>query len=84
MPLDEVVDLYEESAVDLLALDDALTKLTEMQGDLARVVELRFFGGLSETETANMLGVSPRTVGRLWRRARAWLSVEMGERKPAE
>jgi len=78
-PLDEIVDLYEQRAVDLLALDEALSKLARIDTDQVRVIELRFFGGLTEEETAETLGVSARTVGRIWRRARAWLRCEMGE-----
>jgi RNA polymerase sigma-70 factor, ECF subfamily len=77
LPLDEVVDMYEEKAVDLIALDEALNKLAGVEPDQVRVIELRFFGGLSAEETASMLGVSPRTVGRIWNRARAWLKREM-------
>lgn len=76
-PLDGVVDMYEEKAVDLLALDEALDRLARIDVDQVRVIELRFFGGLSQEETASMLGVSPRTVGRIWNRARAWLKREM-------
>jgi len=77
--LDEVVDLYEANAVDLIALDEALSKLARIDAEQVRVIELRFFGGLTEAETGEMLGVSARTVGRIWRRARAWLRCEMGE-----
>jgi len=77
VPLDDVVDLYEERALDLIALDHALVKLGGVDEEQARVIELRFFGGLTEAETAEMLGVSPRTVGRIWRRARAWLRREL-------
>ena len=78
-PLDDVVDLYQERAVDLLALDEALSKLARIDAEQVRVIELRFFGGLTEVETAETLGVSARTVGRVWRTARAWLRCEMGE-----
>ena len=78
VPLDDVVDLYEDRALDLIALDHALVKLGEVDEEQARVIELRFFGGLTEAETAEMLGVSPRTVSRIWRRARAWLRRELG------
>jgi len=78
-PLDDVVDLYEQSAVDLIALDDALSRLARIDAEQVRVIELRFFGGLTEEETAETLGISARTVGRVWRRARAWLRREMGE-----
>lgn len=76
-PLDDVVDLFEERAIDLLALDEALIRLAERDAEQARVVELRFFGGMSAEDTAAMLGVSPRTIGRLWNKARAWLREEI-------
>jgi len=60
-------------AVDLLALDDALTQLAQMDPDLARLVELRYFGGMTIEETAEALSVSPATVKRQWSVARAWL-----------
>jgi RNA polymerase sigma factor (sigma-70 family) len=60
-------------AVDALALDRALQKLEELDPDQARVVELRFFGGLSVEETAAALGISPATVKREWAVAKGWL-----------
>lgn len=62
---------------DLLALDEALTHLAEKEAYLARVVELRFFSGLSIEETAEVLGVSDSTVKRDWQMARAWLRREL-------
>ena len=61
----------------LLALDDALARLAAMDERLARVVECRFFAGLSEDETAEALGVSVRTVARDWQMARGWLYTEL-------
>jgi RNA polymerase sigma factor (TIGR02999 family) len=61
----------------LLALDEALARLALMDERLARVVECRFFAGLSEDETAEALGISPRTVGRDWQVARGWLYQEL-------
>ena len=66
-----------ERAESLLALDEALEELRRMDERLARVVECRFFAGLSEVETAEALGVSQRTVSRDWRMARAWLHEAM-------
>jgi RNA polymerase sigma factor (TIGR02999 family) len=60
-------------AVDLLALDAALTQLGQMDPELARLVELRYFGGMTIEETAEALSVSPATVKRQWAVARAWL-----------
>ncbi|MEM7050172.1 MAG: ECF-type sigma factor [Acidobacteriota bacterium] len=63
----------------LLTLDAALERLAERDQRLARVVECRFFAGLSEQETAEALGVSLRTAQRIWMRARAWLKEELGD-----
>ena len=63
--------------INLLGLDEALTKLAALDERQSKVVELRFFGGLSVEETAAMLDVSPRTVEEDWRMARAWLKREM-------
>ncbi len=62
---------------DLVALDDALGALAEIDARKAAVVELRFFGGLTEIETAEVLGLSPETIRREWRRAKAWLYQEL-------
>ena len=72
-PLDEVVALYEKSIPNLLGLDDALSRLAENDERRARVVELRFFGGLTLEETAEALDIPQRTVERDWVTARAWL-----------
>lgn len=63
----------------LLALDEALTKLEQTDADLARLVQLRYFTGLTVDQTAEMLGSSARTVKRNWAYARAWLKREMGD-----
>ena len=63
--------------VDLEALDKALTRLAARDAELARVVEVRFFGGLSIEETAEALDVSPATVKRRWTLAKAWLAREL-------
>ena len=63
--------------VDLVALDDALKRLADLDPQQSRLVELRFFGGLSIEETSVVLGVSPATVKREWATARAWLQREM-------
>src|SRR5262245_13499219 len=59
--------------IDVLALDEALTRLTALDPGLAKIVELRYFGGLTVEETADVVGVSPATVKRQWALARAWL-----------
>ena len=66
-----------QRAKELCALDDALGLLAAQDPRRAQVIELRFFGGLSVEETAEALGVSPQTVMRDWRLARAWLAVEL-------
>ena len=81
LPLDEAEQAgllaVAERASELLALDEALERLTAMDPRLGLVVECRFFGGLSEEETARALGVSPRTVSRDWAMARGWLHDEI-------
>lgn len=69
---------------ELLALDDALKDLAELDDRRCRIVELRFFGGLSVEETAEVLQVSPRTVAREWRLAQAWLYRELTRGKEIE
>ena len=64
----------EERAETMVALDDALTQLAALDERLSRVVECRFFGGLTEEETAEVLGVTARTVRRDWAKAKAWLN----------
>ena len=75
--LDEGAALFEERAEDLLALDTALTKLARVDDTKRQLVELRFFGGLTADEAAEVMGVSTRTVERQWRLARAWLRREI-------
>jgi RNA polymerase sigma factor (TIGR02999 family) len=77
--LDGVLASYEEKSLDVLALNDALERLSAMDEQLARIVELRFFGGLTIAETAPLLGISTPTVERGWRVARLWLMREMPE-----
>jgi RNA polymerase sigma factor (TIGR02999 family) len=78
LPLDETLAVADETDVDLLAIDEALNRLAAVDPQQARVVELRFFSGLSVEETAAALGVSPKTVKRDWSVARAWLRREIG------
>ena len=68
----------EARAVEILAVDRALTSLAELDGRLSRLVELRFFAGLTEEETAEVMGTSERTVRRDWRKARAFLFQALG------
>lgn len=76
--LDETAVVRGEPDRDLVALDDALTAFSRVAPRQARIVELRYFGGLTEDEIAAALDVSPRTVRRDWELARAWLSRELG------
>jgi RNA polymerase sigma factor (TIGR02999 family) len=75
--LDDAPEIPRTTDAELIALDDALTTLAAFDGRKSRVVELRFFGGLTIAETAAVLGVSPITVTRDWDLARAWLAREM-------
>jgi RNA polymerase sigma factor (TIGR02999 family) len=75
--LDEVPDVFSGHARELIALDDALQVLAGVDPRKAQVIELRFFGGLTAEETAEVLKVSPDTVLRDWKLARAWLLAEL-------
>jgi RNA polymerase sigma factor (TIGR02999 family) len=80
VPIDESLLVSEEPPADLIALDDALTALAAFDHRKSQVVELRFFGGLEIEETAEVLGVSPETVKRDWKLAKAWLRRELAQR----
>ncbi len=75
--LDELPDLSGDRARELVALEDGLNALAQNDPRKARVVELRFFGGLSVDETAEVLAISPETVMRDWKFARSWLQAEL-------
>ena len=77
VPLDEVMIVSPERAAEVVELDDALKCLAEFDQRKCQIIELRFFGGLSIEETAEVLGVSPGTVMRDWTLAKAWLRREM-------
>jgi len=79
LSLDEAPIFSQERAADLVALDDALTALADLDERKARVVELRYFGGLSVEEVAGALDISVATVGREMRMAQAWLRREMAK-----
>ena len=79
LSLDEDIDLPGGQPVDLVKLDDALTGLAAIDERQSRIVELRFFGGLSIEETAQVIGISPRGVKRQWAIARAWLFRELSK-----
>ena len=75
--LDEVADVCSQRGRELMAVDDALTALEQIDPRKTKIVELRFFGGLSVEETAEVLGISPQTVMRDWKLAKAWLGREL-------
>ena len=77
---EEVTVVNEQKDLDVQTLDDALTSLSAIDPDLSRLVELRFFGGLTVRETAEVLGVSPATVKRGWSTAKIWLHREITRR----
>lgn len=77
VPLDDVLNLSASSEPEIVALDEALKTLAEKDERKSRIVELRYFGGLSIEETADVLGVSTATVRREWTMAKTWLLREM-------
>jgi RNA polymerase sigma factor (TIGR02999 family) len=77
-PLEEAIATPVPDAIDMLAIDLALTDLEAFDPEKVRLVELRYFVGLSVPETAEILGVSPMTVKRQWTIARAWLYERLG------
>jgi RNA polymerase sigma factor (TIGR02999 family) len=80
LTLDEAILGSQERAAEVVALDDALKGLGKIDPQQSRVVELRFFGGLTIEETAKVLGSSPATIKREWNSAKAWLYREMNKR----
>lgn len=76
--VDDAHDVAAADELPILALDRALGRLADVDGELARIVELRAFGGLTIDEAAHVLGVSPSTAKRDWRTAKAWLTRELG------
>jgi RNA polymerase sigma factor (TIGR02999 family) len=77
LALDDAVGLPQRKSVDVVALDDALKALAEVDPRQSRVVELRFFAGLSLEETSEVMGIATATVQRDWTTARAWLHREI-------
>ena len=75
--LEDALTITDDKDSDLLALDEALNDLARIDERKSRVVELRFFGGLSVEETAEVIGIAPVTVMREWRKAKAWLYREL-------
>lgn len=79
VPLDEVAVVARERAEELVVLDDALRKLAQIDERKSQIVELRFFGGLTGEEIAEVMKLSPITVKREWRSAKAWLHLEISK-----
>src|SRR6516225_9078410 len=77
LTIEDTIAPVRGRSVDLIALDDALNSLARLNSQQSRIVELRFFGGLSIEETAEVLGISSATVKRQWAMARIWLQHEM-------
>ena len=79
LELDQALAVANRRSVDLIALDDALTELAKLDPQQSRIVELRFFGGLSIEGTSQVLGISPATVKRHWTTAKIWLHDEISK-----
>jgi len=79
--LEEALSVAAEPGADLVALDEALVQLAQLDPRKARIIELRFFGGMSVDETAEFLGISPATALREWQKAKAWLYRELSADK---
>ena len=77
LSLDEAIEIADQKAVDLIALDDALNRLAQLDQQQCQVVELRFFGGLTVEEVAEVMKLSPATIKREWSMAKAWLHREL-------
>jgi RNA polymerase sigma factor (TIGR02999 family) len=75
--LDEAVSFFEQREVDLMALDEALNGLAALDAEQARIVELRFFAGLTIEEVAEVMGLSPATIKREWESAKLWLRRQL-------
>lgn len=77
--LDEAAALVDTQAADLLALNDALNRLAQLDARKSRIVELRYFGGMTFEETAEVIGLSPTTINREWKSAKTWLLKTMSQ-----
>jgi RNA polymerase sigma factor (sigma-70 family) len=84
LELNESVAQAQSRSLDVLDLEEALRKLEKLDPQQGRIIELRFFSGLSIEDTANVLGISPATVKRDWAAARAWLFREVAARHAVE
>ena len=81
VPLDDVLSAAQVRGIEMVALDEALESLSKIDSRKGRVVELRYFGGLSVEETASILGISPETAKRDWKMAKTWLFNELSRKK---
>jgi RNA polymerase sigma factor (TIGR02999 family) len=81
LSLEEAINYFPQKDLTLLALDDSLKELEKLDARQSRIVELRFFGGLTTEETSEVLGVSTATVEREWRSAKAWLHSQLSDLK---
>ena len=81
LSIDEATSFPNKQDVDLVLLDEALSKLAEFDEQQSKIVELKFFGGLTNEEIAEVTGVSVRTIGREWRTAKAWLLGRMKDER---
>lgn len=79
LSLDEAIEIADQKEVDLIALDDALNQLAQLDEQQCRVVELRFFAGLTVEEVAEVMKLSPATIKREWSMAKAWLHRELSK-----
>jgi RNA polymerase sigma factor (TIGR02999 family) len=79
LPLDQALEIQHKIDVDVIALDAALDRLSQLDPQQSRIVELRFFAGLTIDDTSEVMGISPATVKRDWTSARAWLHREIAE-----
>ncbi len=77
LSLDEEIDFIHQRDLDMLALDEALKKLEEFDQTQAKIIELKFFGGMTNEEIASVMGVSESTIKREWRMAKAWLQTKI-------
>jgi RNA polymerase sigma factor (TIGR02999 family) len=84
VPLDEAAVFSKERIAELVSLDDALTSLAALDPRKSQIIELRFFGGLSIEETAEVMALSPTTVQREWRATKSWLQRFIEGKNPAE
>jgi RNA polymerase sigma factor (TIGR02999 family) len=81
LSLEEAINYFPQKDLTLLALDDSLKELEKLDARQSRIVELRFFGGLTTEETSEVLGISTATVEREWRSAKAWLHSQLSDLK---